>query len=299
MDYYPTYKDIWDAFLEYGKLLPPDGEFIYCADNEGASDAAIALKKEKSGIRLIPYGFEAEGDYKITEYQVKNEKVIITLKGFPGELAVRIPGRHTALNTAAAVALCSSLVKKEFGNEGYDGWNDGRREGLKKALEGFGGSKRRSEIYGEAKGILFMDDYGHHPTAIKTTLEGLKDFYPKRRLVLSFMSHTYTRTAMLLDEFAESFEKADVILLHKIYASAREVYKGGVTGKTLFEKTIEKLPNHENCIFYAHEVNDGFELMKGILRNGDLFITMGAGDNWKLGKELFNYYSEAGMGGEL
>jgi UDP-N-acetylmuramate--alanine ligase len=210
------------------------------------------------------------------------------LEGFPGELRIRVPGKHTALNAAAAIALCSSLVKKEFGGGNNDGWNEDRREGLRSALENFSGSKRRSEILGEAAGILFMDDYGHHPTAIRTTLEGLKEFYPNRRLVLSFMSHTYTRTASLLDEFAASFEKADLIILHKIYSSAREVYNGGVNGRTLFEKTKDANPG-KPC-YYIDDYEEGLEFLPGLLRPGDLFITMGAGDNWKLGKTLFDYY---------
>ena len=313
-DYYPTYGDIRDAFVEYGRLLPPGGELIYCADNAGAAEVAMTLKKENPGVILVPYGFSAPGDYGIEMFQVRDERVVMRLRGFPGELKLRIPGRHTALNAAAAIALVSSLVKKEFGTAAdihadgihdagihdagihADGWNDDRREGVRKALEEFGGSSRRSEILGEAGGILFMDDYGHHPTAIKTTLEGLKEFYPRRRLVLSFMSHTYTRTEALLDKFAASFEKADIIVLHKIYASAREIYKGGITGRTLFDKTREILGANSGTasaperFFYVDEPEDGAELLKGILRPGDLFISMGAGDNWKLGKKLFDYY---------
>jgi UDP-N-acetylmuramate--alanine ligase len=79
-------------------------------------------------------------------------------------------------------------------------------------------------------------------------------------------------------------------LLHKIYASAREVYKGGVTGRALFEKTKE---NYGERVLYAEEADDGFDLMKGILKSGDLFITMGAGDNWRLGKKLIEFYNKS------
>jgi UDP-N-acetylmuramate--alanine ligase len=302
-DYFPTYEDIRDAFVEYGRLLPPGGQLLYCADDPGASEVALSLKKERPGLNLVPYGFSAPGDYGIEMFGVRDERIVMRLRSFPGELRVRVPGRHTALNVAAAVALASILVKKEFGGENNDGWNEERREGVRKALEEFRGSKRRSEILGEAGGILFMDDYGHHPGGIRTTLAGLKEFYPRRRLILSFMSHTYTRTASLLDEFAASCEKADLLVFHKIYASAREVYKGGVTGRTLFEKAKETLgglardtgsPGASGAaerFFYTEEPEDGVELLKGILKPGDLFITMGAGDNWKLGKKLFEYYS--------
>jgi UDP-N-acetylmuramate--alanine ligase len=291
-DYYPNYEDIREAFIEYGKLLPSDGELIYCADDPGASEVAMLLRKESPGITLVPYGFSAESDFRIEMYQVRDERIVLRLTGFPGELKIRVPGKHTAVNTAGAIALCSSLVKKEFGGENCDGWNGERREGLRKTLEEFQGSKRRSEILGEAGGILFMDDYGHHPTAIRTTLEGLKEFYPGRRLLVSFMSHTYTRTASLLDEFAASFEKADLVLFHKIYSSAREVYRGGVTGRSLFERTCAVNPG-KPC-YYVEEPWEGDKLLLDMLRPGDLFITMGAGNNWILGKKLFDRFREQG-----
>jgi UDP-N-acetylmuramate--alanine ligase len=130
-----------------------------------------------------------------------------------------------------------------------------------------------------------MDDYAHHPTAIRTTLAGLREFYPERRIIVSFMSHTYTRTAALLDEFADSFGDAYIVFLHKIYASAREQYKGGITGETLFQKT--KAAKNGN-VYYIHEPLDAFEKIKAILKPGDLFITMGAGDNWPLGVKLYS-----------
>jgi len=136
-----------------------------------------------------------------------------------------------------------------------------------------------------------MDDYGHHPAAIKTTLEGLKAFYPSRRIVLSFMSHTYTRTHALLEEFAACFEAADIVVLHKIYASAREQYSGGVDGKKLYEKTKA---NHK-AVQYVDEPLDATLLLQGILKPGDLFITMGAGNNWPLGLELYRHYKEGGV----
>jgi UDP-N-acetylmuramate--alanine ligase len=137
-----------------------------------------------------------------------------------------------------------------------------------------------------------MDDYGHHPTAIKTTLAGLKSFYPSRRLVVSFMSHTYSRTAKLLDEFAAAFNDADFLFLHKIYASAREKYSGGVTGRTLYEK-IEALRG-DTALRYTDEPLDAFEPLCEILKPGDLFITLGAGNNWPLGEKLFSHFKSTG-----
>jgi UDP-N-acetylmuramate--alanine ligase len=294
-DFFPTYDSIRDAFIEYCRLLPRGGELIYCADDPGAVEVAQIIDRENRGITLIPFGFTALGEYRIHSYRVENERAFFSIAGFPGELAMRIPGRHQALNAAAALALTSLLVRKEFGETGNaDGWNEDRRQKVRKAFERFRGSKRRSEIIGEAGGIVFMDDYGHHPTAIKKTLEGLKSFYPGRRFVVSFMSHTYSRTAALLDEFAAAFSAADVLFLHKIYASAREKYEGGVTGKTLFEK-VKSL--HAGTgggeIYYIDEPPDALEPVKKILKRGDLFITLGAGSNWSMGIDLFNFFRSA------
>jgi UDP-N-acetylmuramate--alanine ligase len=282
-DYFPTYESIRDAFLDYGRKLPDGGQLIYCADDRGAIEVAETLDKEARGISLIPYGFAADGAFKISDYRVAEERVRFRLDGFPAEIALSIPGRHSALNATAALALSTSLVNEE------GGWNDANRQAALKALENFQGSKRRSEIIGTAGGILFMDDYGHHPTAIRTTLEGLRAFYPKRRLIVSFMSHTYTRTAALLDEFAASLGAADIVFLHKIYASAREAYVGGVNGRTLFERTLVQ-PEKRGNVFYIEEYVDAAAPLKEILREGDLFLTLGAGDNWPLGQTLLNHY---------
>jgi UDP-N-acetylmuramate--alanine ligase len=272
--------------MEYARLLPRGGELIYCADDPGAVEIAAALYKERRDISFIPYGFNAAGEFRIESFETGDERTEMRVGQFPGEFRLRLPGRHSALDAVAALALTDSLVRNEY----KGGWNKERREGVRKALEEFRGSRRRQEILGEAGGILFMDDYGHHPTAIKTTLEGIKDFYPRRRLILSFMSHTYTRTAALLDQFASSMEKADLVILHKIYASAREAYRGGVNGKTLFEKT-QKL---RQGVYYREEPLEAVDLLKDILRPGDLFLTMGAGDNWRLGKALLEYYRTGG-----
>jgi UDP-N-acetylmuramate--alanine ligase len=276
-DYYPTYESIRDGFLEYVRKLPSDGELIYCADDPGACEVAEILRSENRGVTFTQYGCKAEGKFKMKSYRVCGERIVMELAGFPGELKLRIPGRHSALNASAALALTDSLMRAE-----RQTWNQERLERARWAMEDFKGSKRRSEILGECEGVLFMDDYAHHPTAVRVTLEAIKDFYPDRRLIVSFMSHTYSRTAALLDEFAAGFEKADILILHKIYASARERYTGGVTGRTLFEKA----KSLRDGVYYAEEPADAAVLLKDLLRPGDLFVTMGAGDNWKLGRVL-------------
>ena len=294
-DYYPTYQSILDAFVEYGRKLPPEGELIYCADDPGASEAAGIIAREGRDIRLTPYGFRAAGDFRIEECKAEARRLTMRLAGFPGAFTLRVPGQYNALNAAAALALTSSLLGAEGG-----GWNGERTEAARRALEEFSGTKRRQEITGEAGGVLFMDDYGHHPTAIRATLAGLRAAYPGRRLLVSFMSHTSSRTAALLEEFASAFEDADIVCFHKIYASAREDYSGGVTGRTLFERAQALRARRPGGVglYYIEEPLDAAPLLGELLRPGDLFLTMGAGDNWRLGQALLAAYQARGAGGE-
>ena len=137
-----------------------------------------------------------------------------------------------------------------------------------------------------------MDDYAHHPTAIKTTLEGYREFYKGRKIIVDFMSHTYSRTKALLDEFAHCFTSADELILHKIYSSARENPKDfDIDGYSLYKAVLATGQLH---VHYTEEVLDSLEFVKKELNkkldenfvDGYLFVTMGAGDNWKLGKAI-------------
>jgi UDP-N-acetylmuramate--alanine ligase len=156
-----------------------------------------------------------------------------------------------------------------------------------RALAAFRVTRRRGEVVGEACDILVIDDYGHHPTAITSTIAGLREFYPGRRIVLDFMSHTYSRTHALLDGFARAVCTADVVVLHEIYASAREHYTGEVTGETLFRAARARCDN----VHYVPGVLDALPLVEELIRPGDLFVTMGAGNNWELGRALYERLS--------
>jgi UDP-N-acetylmuramate--alanine ligase len=192
---------------------------------------------------------------------------------------LKVPGKHNVLNATAAVAVCTEM------SERLPGLDNGQIQRVaSRALGEYAGTRRRAEIVGEEAGILVIDDYGHHPTAIRTTLEGFRSFYPDRRIVLDFMSHTYSRTAALLDEFAGSFEAADLVILHGIYASAREKYTGTVNGKDLFRKARER----HRWVLYTENIHGAASVYLQHACPGDLFITMGAGDNWKVGQDVLS-----------
>ena len=296
-DYYPTYEDIRKAFVEYICKLPQGGELVYCADDKGACDTVGIVREMRSDIKLIPYGENAKSDFSVKFGEVKNEKNSFYLKLFEdkGEFSLSMPGKHEVLDAAAAVALVCRLLAT-YGKNPADYYNQ-----IKNGLIKFTGGKRRSEKVGEFKNhngddVIVIDDYGHHPTAVRETLEGFKSFYSGRKLIVDFMSHTYSRTQALLNEFSQSFSSADELILHKIYSSARENPSDfEITGRTLFESVLN---NGQKNVFYFEEVLDAEDFAKSELEkplekefpNGYLFVTMGAGDNWKLGRKILEKF---------
>lgn len=291
-DYYPTLESIEQAYMEYVESLPGGGALVYCADDPGAARLAHEISTRRRDLKYLPYGFSAEGSWRIETLVQTEGAQRFRLEGAPGEWTLSVPGRHLVLDSVGALALSSLLWESET-SAPFD-WDAARR-----ALAGFRGSRRRSEILGEEAGVLFMDDYAHHPTAVRTTLEGIKAFWPSRRLVVDFMSHTYSRTKALMEEFAASLDPADSIVLHDIYASAREAFDPSVRGEDLFERVAARRPelardpqpvgssvSRQPFILYAKRPLDDPEKVESLLGPGDLFLTMGAGDNWKLGRKI-------------
>jgi UDP-N-acetylmuramate--alanine ligase len=288
-DFYPTFEDIYAAFLDYIRLLPSGGELIYCADDAGAAKAAREISDERPDILRTPYGEAAEGDYRLLAYRALSGEARFSLAGFSGEFMLHVPGRHLALDATAALALAFSILRKDRGGKAR-AFSPGAVElgAAREALARFAGSKRRSEILGEAEGILFMDDYGHHPTAVRETIRGIKEFWPERRLVVDFMSHTFSRTKALFGAFAACLDEADAVVMHGIYASAREKPDPSVSGRTLFEEVLRRdaSAGRARSHYYYEGVLEGADELFAALMPGDLFLTMGAGDNWKLGANL-------------
>lgn len=308
-DFYPTYESIRDAFREYCDSLPPGGKLIYCADDRGASEVAEWLRVRRPDVLAESYGFAAKGPWKLSAEDNEEGVSLFRLAGSPLELSLHVPGKHLVLDAAGAIALAYSIM---YDYSDKTPLNAGQWARVRDALASFRGSKRRSEIVGEADGVLVMDDYAHHPTAIRATIEGIKAFWPSRRLVVDFMSHTYSRTHALLDEFAASLDRADSVILHKIYPSAREKPIEGVSGRLLFEKMKERRADLADLAdladpgktgktaeglgfaLYSEEPEDAAETLVRLLRPGDIFITMGAGDNWKLGRKIFELLKSKG-----
>lgn len=283
-DFFPTYESIRDAFVDFALLLPPNGELIYCADDPGAREVVALVEEKRQDLVLTPYGFEAQGAWRILDYAARDGRALFRLEGYPEAFPLRVPGRHLALDATAALALAASLLRSL--KPGADlGLAMGRAA---QALETFSGSKRRAEILGEAGGVLFMDDYGHHPTAIRETIRGIRDFWPSRRLVVDFMSHTASRTRALFKEFAACLDGADLAILHRIYPSAREAPDPEMTGRGLFQavSSSREARGAGAQTLYFDDILEGRAEIRDLLRPGDLFLTLGAGDNWRLGAAL-------------
>ncbi|MBR6584000.1 MAG: UDP-N-acetylmuramate--L-alanine ligase [Treponema sp.] len=324
-DYYPTYESIRDAFVDYICKLPIGGNLIFCSDDKGAVETALIAKSKRGDINFIPYGindfscdlgFNANPknvrvkalseacldrtyfcdsfNFKISLGKIDDGKQYFKIKCFGDkDFKLSVPGIHEVLDAVAAIALVCKIIE-HFGKNPIDFVDT-----IALGVEKFSGGKRRSEIVSRLKinnnDVIVIDDYGHHPTAVKTTLEGFRNFYKNRKIIVDFMSHTYSRTQSLLKEFSQSFGSADMVILHKIYSSARENPSDfEITGKTLFDEVQKNFKNKEN-VFYFEEVLDAKDFVLSELakplpedKNGYLFVTMGAGDNWKLGKEIGN-----------
>ncbi len=288
LDYFRDLEDIFAAFGEYVGRLSPGGSLIYCADDAGAVEVADRVRKSRHDIDLVPYGIAAEGPYHVEDIRERSGEISFRVRSFADQLSLHIPGRHNVLNATAALAL----VQKTMADLDIQPVTaDGFEKGVGRALAAFRGSTRRSEIIGEVGGVMIMDDYAHHPTAIEKTLSGIASFFPGRRIVVDFMSHTYSRTAALLPAFARAFTDADVVITHRIYASAREK-QGSVTGEDL----ANAIRNNHPDVRYFAEVLDAEEDVLQELKPGDIFVTMGAGDNWRLGRAVFSALSRKKTG---
>lgn len=298
LDYYRDLEDIKAAFAEYARRLSGGGTLVYCADDAAGSEVSAAVAAERPDISLIPYGRTARGAYRLRSVVVDRGELSFQTDGWGETFTLHVPGEHNALNAVAALAVTDQLVARFAHSEAQAAMppraaHASRPNGVipaepqtrrlqQRALAEFQGTRRRAEVLGEAAGVIFIDDYAHHPSAIASTLAGIRAFYPDRRLIVDFMSHTYSRTAALLENFARSFDAADVVILHKIYASAREQFDGKISGVDLAERARQHHPD----VRYFEEIMDAFDHVMKLLRPGDLFITMGAGDNWQLGERL-------------
>jgi len=263
LDFYKDLEDIKDVFFNFIDRIPFYGLAVLCLDNESIQDLIPKMKK-----RFTTYGMSTQADYQAKNIRAQGLKTRFTLHHLEkdlGEITLNLPGVHNVYNAMASIAVGFEL------NIPF--------ETIKSALETLEGVQRRMEVKGIKQGITVVDDYGHHPTEIKTTLQAVKESWPDKRIILAFQPHRYSRTHALFDEFTRAFYQSDTMVVMPIYPAGEKPIKG-VDSLRLCEAI--KAHGHKEVICM-----DGMEsivtYLKDVLRPGDLLLTLGAGDVWKVG----------------
>ncbi|MHB9154591.1 MAG: UDP-N-acetylmuramate--L-alanine ligase [Endomicrobiales bacterium] len=261
LDYYGNIENIKQAFIRHINSVPFYGCAILCSDDANVREILPAVKR-----RYQTYGLGGKPDFTATKIKTLDggSRFTFAHRGKRlGEVMLRVPGSHNILNALAAAAIGVELGIP-FDN-------------IATALNDFAGVGRRMEMKGDRNGILVIDDYGHHPTEIRATLAAIKGNWPKRRLVVLFQPHRYSRTAHLYKEFGPALGAADEVRLLPIYPAGERPVEG-VSSQLISQHMKE---HGQNAEFFS----DVSVLVKG-LRPGDIVLTLGAGDVWKTGEEI-------------
>jgi UDP-N-acetylmuramate--alanine ligase len=265
LDYYGTVDALQQAFVDFADRVPFYGLAVMCIDHPVVQHLIPRLTK-----RHVTYGVSPQSDWRADNVQLGAFQAHFTVSHRgerKGDVALKMVGAHNVLNALACCAVAHELgipfaVTAE-------------------ALGEFQGVQRRFTVRGEAKGITVVDDYGHHPAEIKATLAGARASFPQRRIVAAFQPHRYTRTRDLLGEFATAFNDADAVLLTEIYGAGEDPIPG-VSGARLHEAV--KACGHRDASFV--ERGELAAKLRERVRDGDLVITLGAGDITHVADEL-------------
>ena len=265
LDFFKDLDDIRHSFREFAGKTLADGATIINGEITNLEELTHDFPQE-----IITYGFEDIFDFYATDVTY-NEKAcpaftVMHHDKKVADIQLSVPGRHNASNALAAVALAVTM--------GLD------TDAIVRGLDAFGGANRRFQYKGTVDGVTVIDDYAHHPTEIRATLSAAQN-YPHQRLVLVFQPHTYSRTKAFLDDFADVLSMADVVVLADIFA-AREQNTYGVSSKDILSRL--KAKGTEAYYFPSFEEIEKF-LLKNCV-NGDLLITMGAGNVVEIGEAL-------------
>lgn len=267
-DAFNNIEEIKAAFINFANNLSDDSLIVICQDDRNAVSIIPYLKN-----KVCTYGFSPKSDYRIEKIYfgdgISSMRVSFQNTDL-GDFIIHIPGRHNLLNSLGA-SVAANLIGLSW-------------ENIKENLKKFRGTKRRFEKISEAGNVLLYDDYAHHPREIKTTLESFKNWFPDRRLIVIFQPHTYSRTKVLLSDFARSFLDADMVIFTDIYPSAREKFDNSISSKIL---TFEANKYKQNASHYEDKIKI-LSFLKDNLKSGDLIVMMGAGDIFSWQKDFIN-----------
>lgn len=265
LDCYKNLDEIKSAFIEFANKVPFFGSVIVCLDEPEVQSILPQIER-----RVITYGLNPQADVRAEDVVLGENKISasIFIENRPmGHIAMHTTGEQYLKNALAAVAVGTEL------NVSFPV--------IQNALAGFSGVRRRFEIKGKIDNILIVDDYAHHPTEIRVTLIGAKKSW-KRRIISVFQPHLFSRTRDFSEQFGRAFLHSDILIVTDIYP-AREKPIPGVTGKIIADNA--RLSGHKN-VYYVPKWEDIVPQIKRVARPGDMIITMGAGDIWKIGELL-------------
>jgi len=267
MDHYKDMTDVRDSFEDFVNKVPFYGAAILCLDDPHVQAVIPRVQR-----RRVTYGLSAQADISAHGIRFNGEfgSKFTVWRGDEviGDVGLRVPGLHNIYNSLAAIAVALEL-EVAF-------------EKIAEALGEFAGAERRFQNRGEESGVLVVDDYGHHPTEIKATLAAAKIGSSGRRMVVLFQPHRFSRTKDLMEEFARSFNNADVLFVTDIYAASEDPIDG-ITSEALTEAI--KRYGHKNA-HYIGLLDGAAEVLRNQVRSGDLVITLGAGPVYRAGEQL-------------
>jgi UDP-N-acetylmuramate--alanine ligase len=266
LDFYKDIDEIQATFKKFIDLIPKDGYLVANADDKRTFEIS-----KTASCNVVTFGIDS-GDITAKNIKFddkscaffdvfKDAKLIFSVK-------LNVPGEHNVLNALAAIS--SALILNISSDSIISG------------LQNFGGTHRRFEYKGTKNGVVVIDDYAHHPTEIKATLAAIKN-YPHKKVLCVFQPHTYSRTISLFDEFTEAFPGVDELILADIYA-AREEDTGIVSSEMLSTSIMKTGVNCKNI----HNFNDIVDYLNEHLKDGDLLLTVGAGNVFEIGEMYLN-----------
>lgn len=266
LDIYSDLDDIKSAFIEFANKVPFYGFVAICLDETSLLDIIPFIKK-----RVIGFGTTPQCDIRAVDmvFSERTAKFNVIYNGKNlGEVTIGVPGEHNVKNALAAITVGLETGVKI--------------EDIAKSLKSFTGVYRRFEVKGEENGIIVIDDYAHHPTEVKATLEAIRKGWKDRRVIGVFQPHTFTRTRDFYEDFGKAFFNADLAIITDIYP-ARERPIQGITGELVSESASKF--GHRN-VEYVQDKNELANKILSIVKSGDIVITMGAGDIWKTADEV-------------
>jgi UDP-N-acetylmuramate--alanine ligase len=267
LDCYKDLDEIIESFRKFAGLVPADGLILANATDQKVRKAIAGLITPVQGVAV---GTDADWSSTVIGIEKGCYRGDVRFRGKPsGQLRLSVAGEHNLFDATMAVAACAAC-----------GVDPARAA---EALGDFGGVDRRMMEVGRFNGAIIVDDYGHHPTEIRTTLRALRQKYEPKRLICVFQPHQHSRTRFLLDEFAVSFTDADQTVISDIYfvrdseAERQRVSAGDLVGR------IKR--NGQRAV-HVPTFGQIVEYLKNDLRRGDLLVTMGAGNVWEVGRDL-------------